>query len=222
MAIHGKNMDTVGGGIPQSLAEIGVGHVVGVEIGYICHLNDKKNIGTISFGCQLSQTTQMLGTTLGGRVGEGTNTVMFQCHAFDFQKTGYPVLRKREIKPGFPMNGFGPEILDLPQPTGREPFFCGGIGRLRIHVDEFFAFLDGDKIVFCFSGRIIAFRTPDLSTYGKKLPASAGVFNMDDLYLSIDFHMGDKSIGPSQKCSRNHLLILHTHHNLSSDRVADF
>jgi hypothetical protein len=151
----------------------------------------------------------VFGTPFRWRVREGTNAVIFQGTTLDLQKTGLSVSDKRKIEPGISVLCFSPEIFDFPQTACCQPFLGGQIGRLGIHIDEAAAFPDGNQVVFCFPAGIIGLLTPDLGAGRQQFPASAGVFYVDNFCLTIDFHMGNKTVGTSQKYSGNHIAILH-------------
>jgi hypothetical protein len=69
--------------------------------------------------------------------------------------------------------------------------------------------LHENQIVLGFSVWVIPVLTPDLRSRLQQFPAAAGVFHMDNLFLSVNFHMGNKPIGPGQKPARYDVLILH-------------
>ena len=93
------------------------------------------------------------------------------------------------------MNGFGPQILNFAQTTGEEPFLCGGVGGLGIHVDQPVTFFYGNQVVFGFSVGICAFLALNRRTFRQQLPAAAGVFDMADFYCAVYFNMSNKPVG---------------------------
>ena len=107
------------------------------------------------------------------------------------------------------MDGLPAEVLNFPQPSGTEPFPGGSVGGLGVHVDEQIALLDGNQVVLCFAGRVIRLLAPDPCPRGQQLPAAARVLHVDGFRLPIDFHMGNKAVGPVQKDSGNHIGIKH-------------
>ena len=180
-----------------------------MERHHILHLDDHEDISPIALPGQLRQTPDVLGTPQGGGVGKGADAVMFQGAALDFQETGPAVLCEGEIEPGIPVNGFRPKVLQRPQAAGEEPFLCRRIGGLGIHVDEPPAFLHGDEVVFGFSVGVAAALAPDCYAGDQQFPAPAGVFDMADLFLSVDLNVGHKPVGPLQKYPGDHVFVCH-------------
>ena len=107
------------------------------------------------------------------------------------------------------MGGFGPEILHGAKAAGKEPFPGGAVGCLRVHVDKAVALADGDEVIFGFAAGVIGPLAPDFCAHGQKLPAPAGIFDVDDFRLSINLHMGDEPVGPGQKSTGGHVGVMH-------------
>ena len=110
------------------------------------------------------------------------------------------------------MEGFRFQIFDIAKATGQKPFFGGGVGGLRIHIDKPVGFSYGDQVKLGLSVGITGALTPNLGTLGQQLPAAACIFYMADFQLTIYFDMGDKPIGPCLKNAGHHVLITHNIH----------
>ena len=102
-AIIGKNLHTCIFRLPQSLPKRFIRKVVGMQVFDSLHLDHKKYVRAVAFGRQPGKLPQVLGTPLRGRIRESTDTVIFQCHTFNFQKAGHPVFLKRKVKAGIPV-----------------------------------------------------------------------------------------------------------------------
>ena len=110
------------------------------------------------------------------------------------------------------MDSFGAKLLHMAQAARCQPFFHGGVGGLRIHIDQSVALADGDQIIFGLPAGIIRFLTPDFRSHREQLPAPAGVLHMDDFVLSVDLHMGNKPVGPGKEGAGGHVGVFHKIH----------
>jgi hypothetical protein len=107
------------------------------------------------------------------------------------------------------MDGFGPQILNRAKTAGQQPLPGGGVGGLRIHVDQQVSFFYSDQVEFGLSFGIVKALTPDLCAGLKQLPAAPGVLYMAYFEAAADFHMGDKPIGARPENAGYHRIILH-------------
>ena len=92
MAVHGQNLHTGVGGIPQSSTEGRVRGVIGVQAENILHLDDEKHISAVPLPGQGGQFRQMPGAPDGGGIGESAHTVIFQGDTFTSKKHCLPSL----------------------------------------------------------------------------------------------------------------------------------
>ena len=180
-----------------------------MEISYIGHLDHEEHIALETLLHRPGQAPQMLGAPLRGGIGKGADALRFQCHTLHFQEAPPAVFQKTKIVTGIAMGILRFQIGNVPKPSGKEPFPGGDVGSLGVHVDQPLALADGDKIEFGLPAGIVGHLAPDLCTDGQQLPATAGVFYVDHLHLSADFHMGDESIEPGKKPPGHHIGILH-------------
>ena len=105
------------------------------------------------------------------------------------------------------MKGFRTQVFDRSKAAAPEPFPGCDVGGLGIHVDQSVTLFDGDQIVLGLPLGIVGLLTPNLRTHLKKLPASAGIFHMADLRLSMDVNIGNKTVRPVKKPAGNHIFI---------------
>ena len=206
-AVHGQDPHTRCCGSPERCTEGGVSGIVWVEIFYVRHLDDKQHISAEAPHDQLFQSSQMFGTPLCGRIGESTDTVIFQCHTLDLQIADLAVFDEGKIKPGVAAEAFGFKIFDFSKASRKQPFPGGNVGSLRIHVDQALTFADGDQVVVGLAGRIGIVAAPYRCAGGQQFPAAAGIFYMDRFFLTVDLHFCDKPIGPEEKISRDHIVV---------------
>ena len=150
----------------------------------------------------------MLCPTLCGRIGKGTDPIVFQSHALHFQKTGLAVFGKGEVKPACAKGAFRFQVGDLPQTTFFQPTFHRLIGGLGIHIDEQIALLNCDQIIPGLPGVTLGIQAPNLSTNGEQFSATAGVFHMANFLFAVNFNVGNKPVGPLQKHPRLHFSIV--------------
>ena len=73
MAVHRYDRYTCFCRIPEGLAKVRVGFVVGVEVFHIRHLNHKQHIGTVTLFRRLSKLTQVLCAAFRGSIREGAD-----------------------------------------------------------------------------------------------------------------------------------------------------
>ena len=86
--------------------------------------------------------------------------------------------------------------------AGGGPFIKDLIGSLGIHVDEPGSFLYRDEVIGGLSVGVGALGQPDLGPGEEKLPAAAGVFDMDGDHFPLQKDLGHKPVGPGEKDSR--------------------
>ena len=82
-AVVSEDLYTGSSGFPEGIAKGRVGLVVGVEIGNICHLDDKEDISSKTFFYKGGQLFQVFYAPRSGRVGEGADAALLQGNAFD-------------------------------------------------------------------------------------------------------------------------------------------
>ena len=104
--------------MPKCCAKGRVGSIIGVEILYVCHLDDEEDKSIIAFLYGSGQTIQMFRAPLRGGIGKSANAIVFQSHALDLQKALAAIPGKRKIKTGISVSIFRFQIRDLPQTTG--------------------------------------------------------------------------------------------------------
>ena len=209
LTVHGQKGHPLLCGLPESGSEVRVGLVVGTEPAHRGHLDDEEQIGPEALRLGLQQTPDVLGSPLGGGIREGTDPVFLQCAALDLQKAEAAILAEGEVEPGIAVDGFGPEIRDLPQTACGQPFPGGLVGGLGIHVDKQGAFLNADQVIAGFPGGAEAVLTIDAGSDREKLPASACVFDMADLLGAVDLNVGDEAVGAGAEDPRLHICIVH-------------
>ena len=113
-AVHGKHLDSGSSGLPQGLAEGGIGLIVGMEGPDRRHLDHKENVGPIALLHRLGQPPQVLGTPVGRRIGKGTDPILLQGHTLDLQKAGLSLLTEGKIEPGVPVYRFRTQVFQGP------------------------------------------------------------------------------------------------------------
>jgi hypothetical protein len=112
-AIHSQDLHTTCRCLPQRLAEGRIGRIVGMQVFYMGHLNDKYYIRAVTCRSGLLQMAQMARTPLGGSIREGADTVMLQGYALDLQKTGLSVFVEGKIETGLTVPGLRAKIRNL-------------------------------------------------------------------------------------------------------------
>ena len=175
---------------PQRFRERGMGIRIGREIRDALHLDHKENICLIPFLFRPDQLLQMLYRTVAGSVREPAHPVLFQRHAFHFDKDlSVPGLNV-QVKPGIPVRSLRPYKGHVrEQIPGLDPFLYDAVRDLGIHIDQTLSparlLLHSDQVPLRLPLRIVTLLHIDHRARAQELRAAPGILHMYRLFFPI-------------------------------------
>ena len=125
-------------GFTQRIRKLRVRFSVGGEVQCAFHLHDKENAGFKTLFVTMNQFANVFHAAFRRCVGEEDDAVVFQRDALDFEEDFACFFFQIKIETGIAEFAFRLQVIRFSERrrTGLQPFFYGGVGSLRVHVDE--------------------------------------------------------------------------------------